>query len=149
MRLIDRRIGLLFAGFLLCFLVIVGRAFWLQGVQGAQLASEAVSQQTETITVPGTARQPARPPRQPARHLRRRGDDLRDSLPGEKPAAGGRQAGPILGEKKGEVLEALTEESGFSYIAQKVDLGTAAKVEALRTGRDRPAARQPPLLPAG
>jgi cell division protein FtsI/penicillin-binding protein 2 len=33
--------------------VIVGRAFWLQGVQGAQLASEAISQQSETVTVPG------------------------------------------------------------------------------------------------
>src|SRR3954447_7726892 len=53
MRLIERRIGLLFAGFLLCFLVIVGRAFWLQGVQGGALASEAISQQTETVTVPG------------------------------------------------------------------------------------------------
>src|SRR4051812_13824880 len=53
MRLIERRIGLLFGGFLLCFLVIVGRAFWLQGVQGAQLASEASSQQTEVVTVPG------------------------------------------------------------------------------------------------
>ena len=53
MRLIERRIGLLFAGFLLCFLVIVGRAFWLQGVQGSQLASEAISQQTEVVTVPG------------------------------------------------------------------------------------------------
>ncbi len=53
MRLIERRIGLLFAGFLLCFLVIVGRAFWLQGVQGSRLASEAISQQTETVTVPG------------------------------------------------------------------------------------------------
>jgi len=53
MRLIERRIGLLFAGFLLCFLVIVGRAFWLQGVQGSRLASEAVYQQSETVTVPG------------------------------------------------------------------------------------------------
>ena len=53
MRLIERRIGLLFAGFLLCFLVIVGRAFWLQGVQGSSLASQAISQQTETVTVPG------------------------------------------------------------------------------------------------
>jgi len=43
----------LFAGFLLCFLVIIGRAFWLQGVQGGALASEAISQQTETVTVPG------------------------------------------------------------------------------------------------
>ena len=53
MRMIERRIGLLFAGFLLCFLVIVGRAFWLQGVQGAQLASEAAYQQTDVVTVPG------------------------------------------------------------------------------------------------
>ena len=53
MRMIERRIGLLFAGFLLCFLVMVGRAFWLQGVQGAQLASEATYQQTEVVTVPG------------------------------------------------------------------------------------------------
>ena len=53
MRTIERRIGLLFAGFLLCFLMIVCRAFWLQGVQGAQLASEASYQQTEVVTVPG------------------------------------------------------------------------------------------------
>ena len=43
----------LFAGFLLCFLLIAGRAFWLQGVQGAELASEATYQQTDLVTVPG------------------------------------------------------------------------------------------------
>ena len=48
MRLIERRIGLLFAGFLLCFLVIVGRAFWLQGVQGAPSPPRRSRQQTET-----------------------------------------------------------------------------------------------------
>src|SRR3569623_1746694 len=53
MRLIERRIGLLFGVFLLCFLVIVVRAFWLQGVQGSQLASEASYQQTEVVEVPG------------------------------------------------------------------------------------------------
>jgi len=53
MRLIERRIGLLFGAFLLCFLVIVVRAFWLQGVQGSQLASEAAYQQTEVVEVPG------------------------------------------------------------------------------------------------
>jgi cell division protein FtsI (penicillin-binding protein 3) len=78
MRLIERRIGLLFAGFLLCFLVVIGRAFWLQGVQGSQLASEAISQQTETVTVPGLR----------GSLLDRRGDDLRHPLPGEEPAPG-------------------------------------------------------------
>src|ERR1043165_4783518 len=53
MRLIEQRIGLLFGAFLLCFLVVVGRAFWLQGVQGSSLASQAVYQQTEVVTVPG------------------------------------------------------------------------------------------------
>ena len=53
MRLIERRIGLLFAGFLLCFTIVLGRAFWLQGIQGSSLASQAVSQQEATVTVPG------------------------------------------------------------------------------------------------
>ena len=54
MRLIERRIGLLFAGFLLCFLVIVGRAFWLQGVQGvaARLRGDLASR-PRSVTVPG------------------------------------------------------------------------------------------------
>jgi cell division protein FtsI (penicillin-binding protein 3) len=112
MRLVERRIGLLFGGFLLCFLVILLRAFWLQGVQGAQLASEAISQQTEVVTVPGL-----------------RGDLL--DRAGNKLAAS-EDAAPILGEPKGEVLEALTAESGFSYLAHKVGLGTAAEVEALK-----------------
>ncbi len=55
MRLIERRIGLLFGGFLLCFLLIVGRAFWLQGVQGDSLASQASYQQTEVVTSPACA----------------------------------------------------------------------------------------------
>src|SRR3954467_731638 len=53
MRLVNQRIGLLFAAFFLCFSVVVARALWLQGVRGGALASEATSQQTETVTVPG------------------------------------------------------------------------------------------------
>jgi cell division protein FtsI/penicillin-binding protein 2 len=131
MRLIERRIGLLFGGFLLCFLVIFGRAFWLQGVQGSKLASEAVSQQTEVVTVPGLR----------GDLLDRRGNKLAASEDAatiyatpyqvKNPPQAAAQLAPILKQKKGEVLEALTVESGFSYLAQKVDLSTAAKVEAL------------------
>lgn len=131
MRLIERRIGLLFGGFLLCFLVIVGRAFWLQGVQGAQLASEAVYQQTEVVTVPGLR----------GNLLDRRGNKLAASEDAatiyatpyqvENPPQAAAKLAPILDQPKGEVLEALTAESGFSYLAKKVDLGTAARVEAL------------------
>jgi cell division protein FtsI/penicillin-binding protein 2 len=131
MRLIERRIGLLFGGFLLCFLVIVVRAFWLQGVQGSELASEAAYQQTEVVTVPGLR----------GDLLDRRGNKLAASEDAvtiyatpyqvKDPPQAAAQLAPILGEKKGEVLEALTAEGGFSYVAQKVDLSTAAKVEAL------------------
>ena len=127
MRLIERRIGLLFAGFLLCFLVIVGRAFWLQGVQGAQLASEAVSQQTEAITVPGLR----------GSVLDRHGNALAASEDAatifatpyqvKNPPRAAAKLAPILGLSKGEVLGALTAESGFSYVAHKVDLPTARR----------------------
>jgi cell division protein FtsI (penicillin-binding protein 3) len=131
MRLIERRIGLLFAGFLLCFVLIIGRAFWLQGVKGAQLASEAVYQQTETVEVPGLR----------GSLLDRRGNKLASSEDAatiyatpyqvENPPRAAAQLAPILDQDKGEVLEALTEETGFSYLAQRVDLETAARVEAL------------------
>jgi cell division protein FtsI (penicillin-binding protein 3) len=131
MRLVERRIGLLFGGFLLCFLVILVRAFWLQGVQGAQLASEATYQQTDVVTVPGLR----------GDLLDRRGNKLAASEDAatiyatpyqvKNPPQAAAQLAPILKEPKGEVLEALTAEGGFSYVAHKVDLGTAARIEAL------------------
>jgi cell division protein FtsI (penicillin-binding protein 3) len=131
MRVVDRRIGLLFAAFLLCFLLIVCRAFWLQGVQGSSLASEATYQQTEVVTVPGLR----------GDLLDRRGNKLAASEDAatiyatpyqvENPPQAAARLAPILDQPKGEVLEALTVDSGFSYLAQKVDLGTAAKIEAL------------------
>jgi cell division protein FtsI/penicillin-binding protein 2 len=131
MRLVERRIGLLFAAFLLCFLVVIGRAFWLQGVQGAQLASDAVSQQTETVTVPG----------QRGALLDRNGDKLAASEEAatiyatpyqvKNPQKTAAKLAAILGLGQGEVLKSLTAESGFSYVAKKVDQGTAARVEAL------------------
>ncbi len=131
MRTIDRRIGLLFAGFLLCFLIIAMRAFWLQGVQGAELASEASYQQSETVTVPGLR----------GTVLDRHGQAIAASedaatifatpyqvknVPGtaEKLAT-------ILDQEPAEVLESLTEDSGFSYVAKQVDVPSAARIERL------------------
>jgi cell division protein FtsI (penicillin-binding protein 3) len=50
----------------------------------------------------------------------------------KNPPRAAAELAPILGLKKGEVLESLTAESGFSYVAHKVGLATAAKVEALK-----------------
>jgi cell division protein FtsI/penicillin-binding protein 2 len=131
MRLIERRIGLLFAGFLLCFLVIVGRAFWLQGVQGGALASEATSQQTETVTVPGLR----------GSLLDRSGNQLAASEDAatifatpyqvKNPPQAAKKLASILELDKDEVLESLTAEGGFSYIAHKVSLEQAGRIKRL------------------
>ncbi len=131
MRTIERRIGLLFAGFLLCFLVVVGRAFWLQGVQGAELASEASYQQTEVVTVPGLR----------GSLLDRFGNPLAVSEDAktiyatpyqvEKPRQAAAKLASILDLDEDEVLESLTEDSGFAYVARKVDLPSAARVARL------------------
>ena len=131
MRLIERRIGLLFAGFLLCFLVVIGRAFWLQGVQGGALASEAISQQTELVTVPGLR----------GTLLDRRGNALAASEDAatifatpyqvKNPPRAAEKLASILELDKGDVLRDLTADSGFSYIAQKVSLEQAGRIERL------------------
>jgi cell division protein FtsI (penicillin-binding protein 3) len=131
MRTIERRIGLLFAGFLLCFLVVGGRAVWIQGVRGAQLASEAAYQQTEVVTVPGLR----------GSLLDRYGNPLAVSEDAatifatpyqvKNPPQTAQKLARILGEDPDEVLRSLTEDSGFSYVAQRVDVPTAARVDRL------------------
>ena len=131
MRTIERRIGLLFAGFLLCFLAIAGRAFWLQGVQGAKLASEATYQQTEAVTVPGLR----------GSVLDRFGNPLAVSEDAKTiyatpyqvkdPPRTAAKLAAVLGLKQGEVLKSLTEESGFAYVAREVGLPDAARVARL------------------
>jgi cell division protein FtsI/penicillin-binding protein 2 len=130
-RTIERRIGLLFAGFLLCFAIVLGRAVWLQGVQGAQLASEASYQQTEAVTVPGLR----------GSLLDRFGNPLAVSEDAatiyatpyqvKHAARTAEELARILELDPAEVLADITEDSGFSYVAQRVDLPTAARVERL------------------
>ena len=131
MRLIERRVGLLFAGFLLCFLIVIGRAFWLQGVQGGALASEAISQQTETVTVPGLR----------GSLLDRSGNELAASEDAatifatpyqvKNPPRTADKLAQILDLKPADVLKSLTAESGFSYVAHKVSLEQAGRIERL------------------
>jgi cell division protein FtsI (penicillin-binding protein 3) len=131
MRTIERRIGLLFAGFLLCFLVISARAFWLQGVQGAELASEAAYQQTDVVTVPGLR----------GSLLDRFGNPLAVSEDAKtiyatpyqvkRPGQTAEKLASILDLEEKDVLESLTEDSGFAYVAREVDLPSAARVARL------------------
>jgi len=131
MKTIERRIGLLFAVFLLCFSIVAARAFWLQGVQGAELASEAISQQTQAVPLPSLR----------GSVLDRHGNALVSSEDAatifaittevKDPVMTAEKLAPILDLKPDDVLRQVSGESGYVALAHKVDLPTAKRIERL------------------
>ena len=132
MSLIDRRLGLLFACFILLLTFVLVRAAWLQAVQGSEYREDARSQQTETVVVPGVR----------GAILDRTGEKLAVSEDAasvfatpyqvEDPPAAAAQLAKVLGVEEKALREQLADpESGFSYLARKVDLPTAEKVREL------------------
>jgi cell division protein FtsI (penicillin-binding protein 3) len=132
-RQIDRRLGLLFCFFCLLFALALVRAFWLQGVRGGELRAEAHSQQVTEVTIPGER----------GRVIDRTGkvlavsEDAADVIATPyqvKDAEGAaRRLHDVIGVPKAELSEALSDRgSGFAYLARKVDLDTADRVERLR-----------------
>jgi cell division protein FtsI/penicillin-binding protein 2 len=131
-RLIDRRIGLLFACFLLLLLIAITRAAWVQGVQGGGLAADARGQQTETATIPGIR----------GRILDRHGNELAVSedaadvvaTPYQVPnrARAAEKLAPLVHMSPSEVEHAIDSgSSGFAYLAHQVSLPDAAKIRKL------------------
>ncbi len=127
----QRRAGILFLLTLAVLSVILLRAAWLQGVEGASFASQAVSQQEDTITIPGLR----------GSILDRNGRELVGSEVGasiyatpyqikDAPTEASRVA-EALGADQADVLEAITRPGGFSYVQRKVDLVKARRVEEL------------------
>jgi cell division protein FtsI (penicillin-binding protein 3) len=132
MRHIDRRLGLLFCAFLLIFSFALVRSFWLQGVRGGALRAEAHSQQVTTVTIPG----------QRGRVLDRNGkvlaasEDAADVIATpyqvKNPGRTALRLHDVLGEPTADLAQALSDRnSGFAYLARKVDAATASKVEDL------------------
>src|SRR5256885_1927482 len=132
MRLIDRRLGLLFFAFLLVFSFAVARSFWLQGVRGGALRAEARSQQVTQVTLPG----------QRGRVLDRNGkvlaasEDAADVIATpyqvQNPGQTALRLHDILGEPTPDLMSKLSDRSsGFAYLARKVDATVAARVKKL------------------
>src|SRR6476646_7931453 len=131
--MIERRIGLLFACFLLLLLVAIGRAAWVQGVQGGGLSADAQSQHTQTVTIPG----------QRGRILDRKGRELAVSEDAadviatpyqvQDPARAAHRRAPLLQVPEAEILRSLADRSsGFAYLARQVDLTTADRIRKLK-----------------
>lgn len=132
MRLVDRRIGLLFAVFVVLIGAASARAAWLGTAGSADLKERAVSQQTEEIVVAA----------QRGTIVDRNGVELAVSEDSatvyanpmliHDPVGVAARLAPILGADEAELVEALADRSrGFVYLARKVDADRGERVERL------------------
>jgi cell division protein FtsI (penicillin-binding protein 3) len=130
-KLIERRVGLLFALFAIAFCGVMLRAAWLQAVKGGELSANAKLQQTATVTVPGIR----------GSILDRRGNELAVSEDAatvfatpyqvKNPPRTAERLARILGNDPQQVLESLVAESGFEYVERKISLADAEQIRAL------------------
>ena len=132
MRLVERRIGLLFALFLLLLAAAGLRATWLGTVKAGELKKRALTQQVENLDVP-------------ARRgiiSDRRGVELAVSEDAvtvfanpfliKNPVRVAAKLAPILRLDQGELLEKLGDrEKGFVYLRRQMDPAVEEKVEKL------------------
>jgi cell division protein FtsI (penicillin-binding protein 3) len=132
MRLIDRRLGLLFAVFLLLFSVALARAAWLQGIRGGELRASAHDQQTESVEIPGER----------GRIIDRNGNVMAVSEDAysviatpyqvQDPSGTATRLAEHLDTPSTELEDLLGDrESGFAYLERKVDLASAEAIQNL------------------
>jgi cell division protein FtsI (penicillin-binding protein 3) len=131
-RLVDKRIGLLFAVFLLLLGLAALRATWLGTVKAGSLAERAVSQQVEDLKV--NARR--------GTIVDRNGIELavsEDSVTVfahpflvDDPARVARRLAPLVGRTEAELLQKLSDrDSGFVYLRKRMDASLGQRIEEL------------------
>ena len=132
MVLVNRRIGLLFALFLILLGLASMRAAWLGTVRADSLKERALTQQVEDLDVParrGTITD-------------RRGVELAVSEDAvtvfanpfliDDPAGTAAKLAPLVGRTSDELLPLLSDrKKGFTYLRRKMDPGLGEKVEKL------------------
>lgn len=132
MRLLDSRIGLLFAVFLVLLGAASARAAWIGTAGSGDLKARAVTQQVEELPV--AARR--------GTITDRRGVELAVSedsvtvfanpLQVKDPAETAARLAPLTGAEEDELMELLVDRSrGFVYLARKVDPSAGEKIDKL------------------
>jgi cell division protein FtsI (penicillin-binding protein 3) len=132
-RLVERRIGLLFALFLLLLGAATARATWIGTVKAGSLGARAVQQQVEDMVVP------ARRGSIVDRH------DLELAVSEDavtvfaypylidNPARVSARLAPLLGVAEDDLLKKLSNrDSTFVYLRHKIDASVGHKIEQLR-----------------
>ena len=132
MKLVERRIGLLFAIFLLLLGAVTARAAWLGTVKSDSLGNRAVQQQTEELVVPA--------PR--GTIMDRNGVDLAVSEDAvtviaypfliDDPAAVAAELAPLIGRTDEELLKKLSDRDvSFVYLRRRMDASLGHKFDEL------------------
>ncbi len=133
MNLIERRIGLVFAGFLLLLGIAAVKASWMGIVRADSLKHAAATQQEAQVLVP--ARRGA--------ITDRHGIELAVSQPAttiaatpylvKNPLTVSAKLAPLLGKPQDEILRSLARrDTGFVYLARRVPAGAARKAQDLK-----------------
>jgi cell division protein FtsI (penicillin-binding protein 3) len=132
MKLVERRIGLLFALFLLLLAGATLRAFWIGTVKAGTLGDRAVQQQVEDLEI--TARR--------GTIFDRRGVELAVSEDAvtvfahpfliSNPVKVAARLSPLLGRPEDELIQKLGDrDQGFVYLRRKLDASLGHRVEEL------------------
>ncbi len=130
---VDRRVGLLFAVFLMLLAAAAARALWLVGVDGRSLRSRAAAQQVQVLHVParrGTITD-------------RNGVELAVSEDSatvfanprlvHNPAAAAARLAPAIGRPVDQILRPLSDpRRGFVYLARQIDPSRGDAVRKLK-----------------
>jgi cell division protein FtsI/penicillin-binding protein 2 len=136
--LLERRIGLLFAAFLILLFAAAGRALWLGGVKSGSLASAATSQQVTSTKLPAER----------GSIVDRKGNPLAVSEPAadvsatpylvKDPIKAAEKLAPALGTTPEALVQKLArKDTGFVYLARDIPADRAARVKKLNlTGID-------------
>lgn len=132
MRVIERRLGFLFAVFLLLLVIGAGKAAWLGVVRAGTLQEAAATQQVADIAVPARRGSIAD----------RSGTELAVSQPAmsiaatpyliEDPPGLAARLARLLKRREDELLRQLTRtDTGFAYLARRVPADRARRVQDL------------------
>ncbi len=131
-RLVERRIGLLFAMFLLLLALAALRATWLGTVRSGSLSERAISQQVQNVDDPA----------QRGTIFDRNGVELAVSEDSttvfanpfliKDPVRVAARLAPIMGMKEDDLLRKLSDRhTGFVYLRRKMDATAGEKVAKL------------------
>jgi cell division protein FtsI (penicillin-binding protein 3) len=132
MVVVQRRIGMIFALFFLLLVLAAGRTFYLGELHGGALRRVARNQQLTDEKVPA----------QRGTITDRNGVELAVSEPAQDisadpylltdPLGAARRLAPLLGRSQAQVLNELSQHSGFVYLARALPATQAAAVLALK-----------------